>query len=523
MASPNMVLSTKRQQSQPHADACMPRQTSLHQICSELQETLAPYLDGRTTTPIASERRDRLLAQARSAFSAQLYHDLDFTIHDLSRLATAVTESYGRDVRRIPVVADLFRRLEHLRRFLRVTDYLTSSQVEEQCWLATQQFFCDALELADRLLHLQQNGSTRRWPLPNRFGEIRRRNLMGITAYDWPTVLGRGAEGLAPNFWRMRFFSTLFPTLWRVLYHIAIPWGDTSWDEFERSTLTWLGRDGFVALRGHGSPDDIVFRGLERLASNPELMDLRTGRLRHNVVVCGSHRIGFLDFPFFTKALLDVPHAVWANNSFYGPGMARKLKRDPRTICIRGEGKLPIFEAIDQTIDVMKNQGVALFMMADGSQPNMMYCNQMRVKRGVRLFVDESVRRRGEHGRRTFVAPLTMDDPISYLCGADDRLVVTMHEPIEITTPSTPKPRTSHFDPDAINGGDDLLNHLEALYMCNNKLARRGFETPPVVEAARLHQKKAMTTTLFGNRLRTYLERRGPTRLFELCTSRFDS
>jgi hypothetical protein len=242
--------------------------------------------------------------------------------------------------------------------------------------------------------------------------------------------------------------------------------------------------------------------------------------LCHNIVVFASHRIGFLDFPFFTQALLKAPHAVWANNSFYGPGMARKLKRDPLTLCVRGEGKLPIFEAIDQTINVMKRHGVGLFIMADGSQPNMMYGNQVRVKRGIRLLVDESVRQCAKQGRRTFVAPLTMDDPLGYLSGLDDRLVVTIHHPIEIKAPSTDAPRSSHFDADVINGGDDLLNQLEALYMCHSMAARHGFETPPVIEAAREHSVKARAVTMFNGGLRSYFQSRGPTRVFDLCKRR---
>ena len=498
------------------SDLESPRHTSLTSLCARLRATLAPYLDGTAPTPIASERRDALLVEARSAYDRQLRHDLDYNIFTLSRYASSVSNRIQRDVRRIPVIGDLLRRLEQSRRFLRVTDAWSGSRVEEACWLATQQFYCDGLELADRLIDVDHGRSVRHWPRPDAFGDLRRRNLLGITAYSWPTAAGRAVDVLAPNFWQMRFFTTLFPTIWRVLYHMAVPWGGASWAQFERSTLGWLGRDGFRRLRGGGQRGDIRFYGARRVIDDPQLFDRRTNRLRHNVIFCGSHRTGFLDFPFFAHLLRDVPHAVWANNSFYGPGMARKLARDPATICVRGQGKLPIFDAIDRTIDVMKRHGLALFIIADGSQPNMMYGNQVRIKRGIRLLADESVRQCAASGRRTFVVPMSFDDPLGYLCGLDDGVDVTMHRPIEIVSPSTDQSRSSRFDEAVINGGDCLLNQLEALFMCHSLAARHGFDTPRVLETARRRHRQAVATARSPGRLRSYLASRCPTPVSQL-------
>jgi len=497
------------------ADWTEPKHTRLDQLCDSLRNELEPYLSGQTAQPIHSPRRDALLADARAMFDQQLRHDLDFTIHDLSTFAGAVTKNIGFDARRVPVIADLFRRLEESRRFLRVTDAMSSSKVEEQCWLATQQFYYDALELADRLIHVDRGRSIRNWPRCDAYGEIPRRNLLGVTAYSWPRVIHRGLENCVPNFLRMRFFATMFPTLWQVAYHILIPFGDATFSDIERSTLGWLGRDGFAKLRGNGSTEDVIFNGRERITENGALFDAQTRRIRANVVICGSHRTGFLDIPLFVKILDGVPHAVWANNSFYGPGLARKLTRDPGTICVRGEGKQRVFDAIDDTIDVMTRFGMGLFIMADGSQPNMMYGNQVRMKRGLRLLVDESARRRKSTGRRTFVVPMSFDDPLSYVLGLDSRIEITAHHPIEIVTPSSNQPRTSDFDNDAINGGDDLLNQLEALFMCHSMMARHGMRTPAVLKTALAHSRVADASPQGGD-VRQFIHRRGPTTLYDL-------
>lgn len=499
----------------PQPDWTEPLHTRLDQLCGSLRDELDPYLSGQTTQPIHSPRRDALLAEARAMFDRQLRHDLDFTIHDLSTFAATVTKKIGYDVRRVPVIADLFHRLEDSRRFLRVTDATSSSKVEEQCWLATQQFYYDALELADRLIHVDGGRSIRRWPRPNAYGELPRHNLLGVTAYSWRRVIHRGFENCVPNFLSTRFFATMFPTLWQVAYHTLVPFGDATFSEFENSTLGWLGRDGLAKLRGDGSPDDVIIRGRERITENRALFDARTSRFRANVVFCGSHRIGFLDLPLFTKLLEGVPRAIWVNNSFYGPGMARKLSRDPGTICVRGDGKQRVFDAIDDTIDAMTRYGMGLFIMADGSQPNMMYGNQIRMKRGLRLLVDESARRRESTGRSTFVIPLSFDDPLSYVLGMDPKIEITTHHPIEIVKPTSDQPRTSNFDNNAINGGDDLLNQLEALFMCHSMVARHGMRTPTVLKTAHAHNRAADASPRVGD-VREFIHRRGPTTLYDL-------
>ena len=85
-------------------------------------------------------------------------------------------------------------------------------------------------------------------------------------------------------------------------------------------------------------------------------------------------------------------------------------------------------------------------------------------------------------GRRTFVIPITYDDPLGYLMGYDDLVTTKLHPPLEIVEPTTEERYTSVFDDSAFNGGDPLLNHLEGLFVANCMMSRHGLRVPDVID-----------------------------------------
>lgn len=483
--------------------------TDLADLTATLRASLAEYLAGRAPVPAPDAAREAALAELRTRGQDRLLNDLDFNLAELERLYAEVAHTRELHDVDLPVERDLLRRLAELRDQARASDPYASAGIEEQCWILVQQFHCDAIDCAQRLLEREAGGT----PPPGNYdadGHVARSDVMGITARTRRQALMNAVEVAVPNPLESRFTRTFLPTLLHMLWHQFVPWGDLWWHDFERTTLGWLKEDGFSRLR-HERRQVVRVVGTEHLQGNRELFDGRTGKTRHNVVIAASHRLGFMDFPFFAEVLRDVPHIVWANNSFYTPGMARKLARSRSAIPVRGVGRMPFNEAIDLTIRVFTEDGLPLFIMSDGATKNMPYGHYLRVKRGVRVLVDECVRRHSRSGRRTFVVPMSFDDPFAYLLGIEDEITVRVHPPMEITTPTSPAAHTSLFDEAAFNGGDPLINQLEALYFVHSLQARVGLWTPQVIPAARAWRAERLRG------VRGWLRRRWNMTVYDLC------
>lgn len=455
--------------------------TDLADLTAVLRASLVDYLSGRTCTPHADAARDAALAELRVRGQDRVLRDLDDNLADIEALYGQVRAELELHDVDLPIERDLIQRLHLLRATIAATDPYGAGDVEEQCWMHVQQFYYDAIDAAQRLIDRRAG----RIPTPGQYdedGHVRRYDIRGISARSrWQAGLNV-AEVAVPNPFEARVLPTFAPTLAHMLWHQFVPWGTLWWHDFERTTLGWLKKNHLARLRYDSSRQAVVRTiGREHLHGNTEIFDAVARRVRHNVILAASHRLGFMDFPFFAEVLRDVPHIVWANNSFYTPGMARKLARSRSAIPVRGHGRLAFRDAIDLTIRVFAEDGLPLFIMADGATKNMLYGQYLRVKRGIRVLVDECVRRRGDGDRGTFILPITFDDPFAYLLDFEDEIRVNIHPPIEITMPTSPQAHTSVFDESAHNGGDALLNHLEALYFVNSVQARVGLIAPRVV------------------------------------------
>ncbi|MCB9849476.1 MAG: hypothetical protein H6817_02085 [Phycisphaerales bacterium] len=483
--------------------------TDLSAIADALRAALDDYLAGRTQGPVADTARDGILARYRVVAQERVFADLDKTIASIEALYAAVVRERNIETDRLASEAGLLARLRDLRARFRATDPYKSGVTEEQCWLLVQQFHYDAIECVGRLLDWESGKQPA--PLPHDAdGAIARVSVMGIAGPSRRQAILNVLEVAVPNPIESRVLSTFLSTLGHMLWHQFNPRSELRWHEFLRTTLGWVSRDGLSRLRGERR-EVVRVSGSEYLYGERGLFDRATGKTAHNVVVAASHRLGFLDIPLYGHALDGLPHFVWANNSFYPPGMERKFMRSRTAIPVRGAHKLPLNEVIDLSIRVFEEDGSPLFIMADGATKNLLYGQYLRVKRGIRVLVDECVRQCAGTGRRTFVLPMTLDDPIAYLLGYEDEIRVNLHPPIEITEATSPDAHTSLFDESAFNGGDDLLNHLEALYFVYSVQARVGLTSPDVVSAVRAWRGQG------GGGVRGWLRRRFNMSVYDLC------
>ena len=470
-------------------DDLRPWRTRVDDICVRLTDLLSGYTNSSSWSIDNCPQRDAQLARFRAAVTAQILHDLDYNTARLLAFARILSARAGCDVARLPVPADGFRRLEELSAFMHHSEPYGRSSLEEERWIALHQYYFDALDLAERLCDLADGKEHARGIKLEAQGTIRRHGFFGVTGYSLAQSLVQALSVAVPDIFNARWSRTLLPSLAFIGSHHLWPPKRLDWMRFERTTLGWLSRDGFAQL---GNQDRCVveFKGRDRLIADLELFDPSDRTTRHNIIVAASHRTGFLDYPFWTVMLRDIRHGLWVNNSFYGPAIERKTHQEPLMIPARGSGKSSIKRLLDNTLHVLSDLKAPVLIVADGSQPSLLYGDQVRVKRGLRLVVDESVRRRQATGRRTFVIPLTFNDPVSYLRGLSDRIVVECHPPIEIDRPSCDKAYESHFVSGQINGGDDLLNHLEALFLLNTMQPQFGMGTPDVLSAVRDRRRR---------------------------------
>ena len=367
------------------------------QACRTIRDSFVEYEAGQQDSPKADSVREACLQEVRQTVSRQIVKDADYNLLRLRDWTAEVSSTIGMDLSKQALVADLLDRIRAGRDFLTDTDASVSSRVEEQCWLALQQFYIDGLDLAEYLHSCREKGVVPRSPKVLNGGGIRRREILGISSYSWIRTATLAMDVAVPNWTQMRFCRSMLPTLVHLLWHQLVPWGPLCWCDFERTTLGWLRPDGFARLRGQRG-NIAEFQRREIVDDNPQLFDRQTRKTHHNVILVGAHRLGFLDFPFWTEMFRRTDHAVWANNAFYGPGMAKKLARGRTTVPIRGVGRMPLEQALDRSISILAEDRMPLFIIADGSQPNMMYGDQKRVKRGLRLLVDECVRQTSFEG-----------------------------------------------------------------------------------------------------------------------------
>ena len=446
-------------------------------LCARLREVsqLGPSTD--SVRPKPNPDRDRLLGEYRRILVGRIHDDAAANLAELQALVRSRSDHAGIGLARTPVGADALARLrDGLTRITGIDPYVDTKS-EERWWYALHQFYIDGLALADRLLTVRRPESPRRWQRPPRRIEVVGTSFPGLAH-----ALVTGIEIPIPNVGRINPFDTYVPTLLHLLAHHVFPGKHFRCTDMFASSLGWIRRGGFNRMRGlHGAT--VRFEGLEHL-HNDSLFDLDTWRTRHNVIIAASHRMGYLDWPLFFEPLRKIRMGVWAHNAFFGPGMERKIARDRYSIAIRGNHAPPLEVSLARTADLLTDARVPVFIMVDGAQPPMFYGQQMRVKKGVRLVVNETIRRSRGTDRHTYVLPLSLNDPVGFVQERQDVMRVAFHPPVLVDSVlelRRPEPETRSPGGGLPAAGDPLINHLEALFLLETTHAVKGLPQPRIV------------------------------------------
>jgi hypothetical protein len=257
------------------------------------------------------------------------------------------------------------------------------------------------------------------------------------------------------------------------------------WDYCETldTTLGWIRRGGFNGVGGVEGPA-VRFRGLQHTRTGL-LFDRARDRTHHNVLGVSSHRFGVLDIPLIWRAFRGIRSGIWADSTFYGPGAQPKMERDPYAIVVRGERSASMGKSIKDSVHLMMEREVPVFVMAAGGQPPLFSGQQMAMKGGFALAARAAVRAAAGTGRRTYVLPITVNDAAGFLQGLQNWVEVRIHTPVLVDSARRPKPAPDPEGGPLLNGGDPLVNYLEALFLLETSQAVCGLPRPRVVGAVR--------------------------------------
>ncbi len=431
--------------------------------------------------------RDRLLADYRRQFTEQVVHDLSYNLQHLWTWAKEIGSSQARvpAVLRDGRIQDGIRRLNKLRQFAMSNDGWSGNRLERECGTCVQQFYFDALALADRLLDLELGRTLRR-------RRSRRLEISGAASSRPAQALANVVDLVIPGMPGMRPLRALLPA---VTYHatrLALPWAPCRYADW----LTKVRRiSNSGALGSIGSPGrDVVERhGIDDFCRDRFFFDQATGKTRQNIILAFSHRHSLYDHIVIAESLGALDHAVWGNGQYF----PRSAARDRRFVLVYPSQKKSLDGALAKSAELVLHQRVPLLIAVDGGIPYLCYGQQMRVKRGIRLLIDYL--KAADSSRRTYIVPVSFDDTASFIRGLDPCIRVTAHPPIcvdDIAQPQSPPDR------ERVNWGDPLLTYLECLFLTNTGQIRHGWHTPPVIETVRRVRREIRNHRSLRNSLR---------------------
>lgn len=441
----------------------------------------------------------RLLGSYRSRFAAQVVHDFGYNLQQLRQWA-GQQQPNGR-VCEDAQVQDGFERLESARRLFLENDQW-SSRMETPCWLAFQQFYCDALALGDRLLRLQKGRHA-----PRRIAaRLRRRQVLeGASAYRFAQALVNAVEKDLPNMFNLRPLHSLLPVGYYSGSRALLPVLRFHWPAF-LGKLHYVLTCGAINSLVERSDSIIDMRGKAELLGNPQYYDPVTGNTRHNLIIVLSHRHSTIDLPIGAEALGDIDHAMWGNELYY----PKSATKDSRMVTVGSMRRQSMAAVLDKSADLMMHARIPVAIVVDGGGAYLPYGQQMHLKRGIRVLVDHMNAVTQGSKRRTYIVPLSFDDPVSLIAGLDSRVRLTFHQPI-CTDDIAPAP--SKPDRQAIHRGDPLLVYLEALFLANTGQVRHGWHTPKVVDTVRQFGRHPRS----GSTIRRWLRGKFHASMFDLC------
>lgn len=428
-----------------------------------------------------------LLASYRRRFQEQILYDFDYNIQRLQRWAEQMPPSHG--VLDDAQIQDGFRQLGSVRRFFAHNDQW-AGHLELTCFGAFQQFYCDALALGDRLFRYHTGQRPRR-QTAKRLKRLR--VAEAASSYRLAQAVVNAAEMAFPNVFCIRPLHSLLPAAWYSGSRAILPWLAFRWPVFLRK-LHGLLTSGIINSLVERSGSVVECCGKDDLFS--EFYDPVTGRTRHNLIIALSHRHSMLDLPFGAEALVGIDHAMWVNELYYPQSAAS----DPRLVVVCSTRRRRMEPVVRKSADLMLNAGIPVAIVVDGGGGYLPYGQQMSLKRGIRSLVDHMNAVTKGSKRRTFIVPLSLNDPMGLIAGLDSKVRLTFHRPI-CTDDIAPAP--SRPDRKAIHRGDPLLVYLESFFLANTGQVRHGWRTPRVTETVRRVAQQRRRSIGIGNWIRS--------------------
>lgn len=447
--------------------------------------------------------RDRLLADYRRQFSEQVIHDVSYNLQRLWHWAVAL-DSSPASVSRVLCdarIQDGFRRLDELRRLLINTDAWSGNRTELECWQAIQQFYCDALALGDRLLKLETGRRLRRRP-PEKIRQIQ--PTESASAYTLAQAVMNTFEQMLPNVLHWRPLRSTLPAAFYTFTRGLLPWPTYRWQTAAGKLRRMVTSGALASLADRAGPI-VQLHGRDELLADDSLFERRTAKTLHNIVLVISHRHSMLDMPILVDVLHGIDYGMWANELYFPKSAAR----DPCLVLVKPRDRRALSATLEKSAHIIINQRLPLVIAVDGGGPYLMYGQQMRAKRGIRLLIDYLNNKSRSTKRRTYVVPVSFDDTAGFVMGLDRTIKVTFHQPIcaqDIADPPQPP------SPKLINFGDPLLNYLESLFLANTGQVRHGWRTPSVIDTVR----RTRETRSFDHTIRGWIRSRFQPSLYDL-------
>ena len=462
------------------ADDLAPRCTSPKTFAALAAHARMDATDHELIKVAPNPQRDRLLTDYRCHFRDQFIHDVDYNLQDLWRWAERLDSSQPLD--RDTIARDVFGRLNRLRRTLFEVDAWASTRDEMEYEGAAEQFYYNALALGDHLLRREQ--TTR-----SRHGELRR-PLLRRSLQATINEVERGIPGM----FCMRPFRALLPALVYYSLRTAVPWPAFRFVNFLDKMRGIVARGTLGSLNNAGR-DVVEERGGREFFGDPYFFDRTRGQTRHNIILAFSHRHPTLDLPVLGQTLGGIEYGIWVNARYF----PKSSVRNPNIVVVVPGGKKPLGAALVRSADIAQHRRLPVVIAVDGIPPNLLYGQQTRVKRGIRLMTDFIKAQSAGTGRRTYVVPVSLDDTVSFIRGLDSRIRVTVHRPIDARDIA---PAPTRPDRRQVNWGDPLLNHLECLFLAHSGQIRHGWRPPCVAETVRRIEGQLQASTTWIARLR---------------------
>lgn len=434
----------------PHPGPLAPRITPPGTFTPLLQ--IAARADSRPHID-ADPERDTLLVEYRRCFREQFLHDVAY---NLATLEQWHEQSATAHCTAPPGLVQL-RRLAHT---MRHTDPWASTRQEMQHEGAAQEFYCTALSLANVLLRAEQGGAYR---AAQTVPSLAQRILNEVErAVPGPLTAGP-LNGLLPVFW-YHASRRIIPGL---PYHRAAFFNH----------VHKIVSHGVLRRLTPGEGPVVQRHDPAGVLSGPEFFDPRTGGTRHNIILAFSHRHPTYDLPILAETLQGVPFGLWATGLHFPPA----AQRDPQFVLVYPGAKESLNAPLARSVAILEHARLPLVIAVDGIPPNLLYGQQARIKRGIRVLTDH-LQTGASRGRKTFIVPVSLDDTVTFIHGRETTVHATFHPPIcaDDISPAPVPPR-----PDQLNWADPLLSHLESLFLTRTGQMRHGWRTPCVAQAVR--------------------------------------